>query len=75
MEEIIIKKDQIASIKSIEIVTEYLENYKYDTLLSYLKNIHNADIAEILQNLDPVLRLSLLNIIDNSFISAMFKSR
>ena len=67
MEEIIIKKDQIASIKSIEIVTEYLENYKYDTLLSYLKNIHNADIAEILQNLDPVLRLSLLNIIDKNF--------
>ena len=67
MEEIIIKKDQIASIKSIEIVTDYLENYKYDTLLSYLKDIHNADIAEILKNLDPVLRLSLLNIIDKNF--------
>ncbi len=67
MEEIIIKKDQIAPIKSIEIVTDYLENYKYDTLLSYLKDIHNADIAEILKNLDPVLRLSLLNIIDKNF--------
>ena len=67
MEEIIIKKDQIAPIRSIEIVTDYLENYKYDTLLSYLKDIHNADIAEILKNLDPVLRLSLLNIIDKNF--------
>jgi len=67
MEEIIIKKDQIASIRSIELVTDYLENYKYDTLLSYLKDIHNADIAEILKNLDPVLRLSLLNIIDKNF--------
>ena len=67
MEEIIIKKDQITPIKSIEIVTDYLENYKYDTLLSYLKDIHNADIAEILKNLDPVLRLSLLNIIDKNF--------
>ena len=67
MEEIIIKKDQIAPTRSIEIVTDYLENYKYDTLLSYLKDIHNADIAEILKNLDPVLRLSLLNIIDKNF--------
>ena len=67
MEEIIIKKDQIAPNRSIEIVTDYLENYKYDTLLSYLKDIHNADIAEILKNLDPVLRLSLLNIIDKNF--------
>ena len=67
MEEIIIKKDQIASVRSIEIVTDYLENYKYDTLKSYLREIHNADIAEILKNLDPVLRLSLLNIIDKNF--------
>ena len=67
MEEIIIKKDQIASVRSIEIVTDYLENYRYDTLQSYLREIHNADIAEILKNLDPVLRLSLLNIIDKNF--------
>ena len=61
MEEII-KKDQDSSIKSVELVTNYLENYKYDKVLSYLKDIHNADIADILQNLDPVLRLSLLNL-------------
>ena len=63
MEEIIIKKDDDNSNKSIRLVTDYLENYKYDKILSFLKDFHNADIAEILQNLDPVLRLSLLNII------------
>ncbi len=67
MEEIIIKKNQDSLIKSIELVTKYLENYKYDDVLSYLKNIHNADIADIIQNLDPVLRLSLLNIVDKNF--------
>ncbi len=67
MEEIIIKKDDDNSNKSIRLVTYYLENYKYDNILSLLKDVHNADIAEILQNLDPVLRLSLLNIMDKNF--------
>ena len=67
MEEIIIKKDDDNSNKSIRLVTDYLENYKYDKILSFLKGFHNADIAEILQNLDPVLRLSLLNIMDKNF--------
>ena len=67
MEEIIIKKDDDNSNKSIRLVTDYLENYKYDNILSFLKDVHNADIAEILQNLDPVLRLSLLNIMDKNF--------
>ena len=67
MEEIIIKKDDDNSNESIRLVTDYLENYKYDKILSFLKDFHNADIAEILQNLDPVLRLSLLNIIDRDF--------
>ena len=67
MEEIIIKKDDDNSNQSIRLVTDYLENYKYDKILSFLKDFHNADIAEILQNLDPVLRLSLLNIMDKNF--------
>ena len=67
MEEIIIKRDDDNSRQSIQLITDYLENYKYSDVLSYLKNIHNADIAEILQNLDPVLRLSLLNIMDKNF--------
>ncbi len=67
MEEIIIKKDNENSNKSTRLITDYLENYKYDNILSILKDVHNADIAEILQNLDPVLRLSLLNIMDKNF--------
>ena len=67
MEEIIIKKNDDNSNKSIRLITDYLENYKYDKILSFLKDFHNADIAEILQNLDPVLRLSLLNIMDKNF--------
>ncbi|MDC3112372.1 magnesium transporter [Pelagibacteraceae bacterium] len=67
MDEIIIKKDDENSNKSIRLITDYLENYKYDNILSILKDVHNADIAEILQNLDPVLRLSLLNIMDKNF--------
>ena len=67
MEEIIIKKNNENSNKSIRLITDYLENYKYDKILSFLKDFHNADIAEILQNLDPVLRLSLLNIMDKNF--------
>ena len=50
MEEIIIKKDQDSLSRSVELVSDYLENYKYDNLLSYLKDIHNADIADILQD-------------------------
>ena len=33
MEEIIIKKDQDSSSKSVELVSDYLENYKYDKVL------------------------------------------
>ena len=55
------------SVKIVEVDVDNegrrLDNY----LISYLKDIHNADIADILQNLDPVLRLSLLNIIDRDF--------
>ena len=35
MEEIIIKKDDDNSNKSIRLVTDYLENYKYDKILSF----------------------------------------
>ncbi len=67
MEEIIIKRDDDNFRQSIRLITDYLENYQYDNILTFLKDVHNADIAEILQNLDPVLRLSLLNIMDKNF--------
>ena len=68
MVETIIKKDDNTSSKrSFELVTKYLENYQFEEILLYIKETHNADIAEILHNLDPVLRLSLINIIDKDF--------
>ncbi len=68
MVEIIIKKDDKDLVeKSTVLVTKYLENYQYDDILYFIKETHNADIAEVLQNLDPVLRLSLINIIDKNF--------
>ena len=39
MEEIIIKKDDDNSNKSIGLVTDYLENYKYDKILSLFKRL------------------------------------
>ena len=68
MEETIIKKDDTLSIKkSVDLITKYLDNYQYDDILSFIRDTHNADIAEVIQNLDPVFRLSLLNIIDKNF--------
>ena len=62
-----ITKDKFSAEQSVELVTSYLENYQNKKIFNYLEDIHNADIAELLQNLDPVLRLSLLNIIRNQF--------
>ena len=58
---------KFSAAESIEVVTNYLENYQNNKIFEYLKDMHNADIAELLQNLDPVLRLSLLNIIEHKF--------
>ena len=62
-----INKNSFSPKESVELVTEYLNNYQNSKLINYLQEMHNADIAELLQNLDPVLRLSLLNIIGNKF--------
>ena len=44
-----------------------MENYQNNKILDYLEDLHNADIVDLLQNLDPILRLSLLNIISDKF--------
>ncbi len=53
--------------ESVDIITNYLENYQNGKILDYLEDLHNADIADLLQNLDPILRLSLINIISDKF--------
>ncbi len=62
-----ISKNSFSPKESVKIVTDFLNNYQNTKVLNYLKEMHNADVADILQNLDPVLRLSLLNIISSRF--------
>ncbi len=66
-EDININKKKFSPEESVELITNYLENYQNNKIFSYLKEMHNADIADLIQNLDPVLRLSLINIISNKF--------
>ena len=60
-------KKNFSSNESVNLITEYLNNYQNSKILKYLDEMHNADIAELLQNLDPVLRLSLISIINYKF--------
>ena len=60
-------KDKFSAEKSVELISDYLQNYQNQKIFDYFEEMHNADIADLLQNLDPVLRLSLLNIISNKF--------
>jgi magnesium transporter len=62
-----INKKKFSPEESVELITNYLENYQNNKIFVYLKEMHNADIADLIQNLDPVLRLSLINIISNNF--------
>ncbi len=62
-----INKKKFSPEESVELITNYLENYQNSKIFSYLNGMHNADIADLIQNLDPVLRLSLINIISNKF--------
>ena len=66
MEEKIIK-ESFSTDESVKKITNYLDNYQNNKILEYLKDLHNADIADLLQNLDPFLRLSLINIIIDKF--------
>ena len=67
VENSIMNKNNFSLKESVEHVTGYLNNYQNSKLLNYLEEMHNADIADLLQNLDPVLRLSLINIISSKF--------
>ena len=62
-----INKDTFSTKNYVEEISNYLENYQKSKIDNFLNNTHNADIADVIQNLDPVLRLSLINIIGNKF--------
>ena len=57
-----INKDTFSTKNYVEEISNYLENYQNSKIDNFLNNTHNADIADVIQNLDPVLRLSLIHI-------------
>ena len=61
------KNNNFSPKESVDLITDYLDNYQNSKILNYLEDMHNADIADLLQNLDPILRLSLINIISTRF--------
>ena len=62
-----INKNTFSTKNYVEEISNYLENDQKSKIDNFLNNTHNADIADVIQNLDPVLRLSLINIIGNKF--------
>ena len=48
-------------------INEFIDNSNISKLDSLVKNLHNADIAEIIQNLDDESRLNFILKIKNYF--------
>ena len=67
IEKHIYNKNQFSTSESVALITDYLQNYQNSKIEKYIDEMHNADIADLLQNLDPILRLSLINIINTKF--------
>jgi len=53
--------------ESIIIISKYLDNKDDHKLKIYLNDLHNADIADILQNLDSEIRKNLVKTISSNF--------
>ena len=47
------KKNEFSAESSIIIINELIQNNQDDKLKKYILEIHNADIADILHNLEP----------------------
>ena len=67
-ENLSIKKNEEFSTKnSLIFVTDLIEKNKDNELLEYTKELHNADIADLLHNLEPESRLDFVNKIRSNF--------
>ena len=62
-----IKKNQFSVEHSIITINNYIQNNHDDKLKKYIKEIHNADIAEILHNLEPEIRSELIEKVREKF--------
>ena len=67
-ENLSIKKNEEFSTKSSLIfITDLIEKNKDNELLEYIRELHNADIADLLHNLEPESRLDFVNKIRSNF--------
>ena len=67
-ENLSIKKNEEFSTKnSLIFITGLIEKNKDNELLEYIRELHNADIADLLHNLEPESRLDFVNKIRSNF--------
>ena len=67
-ENLSIKKNEEFSTKnSLIFVTDLIKKNKDNELLEYIRELHNADIADLLHNLEPESRLDFVNKIRSNF--------
>ena len=67
-ENLSIKKNEEFSTKnSLIFITDLIEKNKDNKLLEYIRELHNADIADLLHNLEPESRLDFVNKIRSNF--------
>ena len=56
----IIKKEEFSAENSIVLINRLINDDKNEELKIFIKELHNADIADILQNLEPEIRAQFL---------------
>ena len=61
------KNDEFSTKNSLIFITNLIEKNKDNELLEYIRELHNADIADLLHNLEPESRLDFINKIRSNF--------
>ena len=61
------KNEEFSRENSINLITDYVNQSKDIDLQNHIKELHNADIADILHNLDPEIRIVFIEKIKTNF--------
>jgi len=61
------KNEEFSTKNSLIYISDLIEKNKDNELIKYIKEIHNADIADLLHNLEPESRLDFVNKIRSNF--------
>ncbi len=61
------KNEEFSRENSINLITDYVNQSKDIDLQNHIKELHNADIADILHNLDPEIRIVFIEKIKSNF--------